>query len=135
VHAVLVEHEKYADVSRRFRITKALVGSLIQKVKKNPRYLEEIGSKEEQRATNLEIVAKETKSLLDRNIAIMKASQVTSWVNFQNDIKLTDALVRGVFKDEFGLRYKKVSIIANKSNSERSLVLRQRFGMRLLELL
>jgi hypothetical protein len=34
--------EKYQDVAQRFRVTQALVSYLISKVKKNPKYLEEL---------------------------------------------------------------------------------------------
>jgi hypothetical protein len=37
----LVDMEKYEDVARKHRINKALVSSMVQKIKKNPKYLEE----------------------------------------------------------------------------------------------
>jgi hypothetical protein len=42
-HAIIissiVDMEKYEDVARKYRVTKALVSYLVSKTKKNPKYL------------------------------------------------------------------------------------------------
>lgn len=40
--SAVVDMEKYQDVAGRFKVTQALVSYLVSKVKKNPKYLDEL---------------------------------------------------------------------------------------------
>ena len=47
----------------------------------------------------------ETKKMLDNKNMILRASDIVDWVQFDQQLKITDKLVHQVFKEEFGLRY------------------------------
>jgi hypothetical protein len=47
---------------------------------------------------------------------------------------LKDHYIKKVFREYLGLKFKRVKKIAYQGNSERNLVLRQRFGMKFIEL-
>ena len=53
----------------------------------------------------------------------------------QQDLIVTSTLVRKVFRKELGLRYKKIKLLPYQGNSEKNLVLRQQFAIKMLELL
>ena len=53
----------------------------------------------------------------------------------QQDLIVTSTLVRKVFRQELGLRYKKIKPLPYQGNSEKNLVLRQQFAMKMMELL
>ena len=73
--------------------------------------------------------------MLEQKIPIWNASQVTKWVNFQNDINLKDRFVCEIFKKEMDLKYSKIKKLAPGSNSEKNLVLRQQYALQMLKIL
>lgn len=56
-------------------------------------------------------------------------------VETEHNFRPTNRFVCKVFRNDLGMKYKKVKKIAFQGNSERSLVLRQQFSIKLLELL
>jgi hypothetical protein len=57
---------------------------------------------------------------------------VLELVTQQQDIKSTVAEVRSVMKKELGMRYRKILTVSLHSNSEKNLVLRQRWALEFL---
>jgi len=57
---------------------------------------------------------------------------VLELVTQQQDIKSTVAEVRSVMKEELGMRYRKILTVSLHSNSEKNLVLRQRWALEFL---
>ena len=50
-----------------------------------------------------------------------------------NDRKpVTDTMVRSVMREELGMRYRKIKTVSLHSNSEKNLVLRQRWALEFL---
>ena len=80
-------------------------------------------------------ITRTTKSLLSDKQIITKASVVTHQLYIEHGLQVRDWEVRKIFRERLGLRYKRVKRIAFKGNTDKNLYLRQRFGMRLIELL
>ena len=62
--------------------------------------------------------------LLQRETIIEKAAQVGRIVKVRHDITLKDYQVRKVFREQIGLKYKRIKKLAFQGNNDRSLVLR-----------
>ena len=81
------------------------------------------------------MIVAETRGLLRQQKIIHKASVVKHIVEEKHGLLVKDQQLKKIFREQLGLRYKKVKRIPFQGNLERNLVLRQRFGMKLLELL
>ena len=77
----------------------------------------------------------ETRTTLAEGQCIHKASVVKHRVKMNHRQEVTNWYVRKVFRKELGLKYKKVKKISYAGNSEKSLVLRQQFAIRMFALL
>ena len=87
--------------------------------------------KEEKR----EKIIVKTTEMIEAKKSILKAETIKNMVERDCDLKVTNALVRQVFREDLGLKYKKIKRLPYTGNSERNLILRQQFAMKLLELL
>ena len=65
-------------------------------------------------------------------MVIDSAAHVLKTVMSQHQIKTTEAEVASVMKQELGMRYRKIKTVSLHSNSERNLVLRQRWALEFL---
>ena len=73
--------------------------------------------------------------MLDLDQSITKAALVKHHCELQYGIKTPPHLVRHVLRRRMGLKYKLCSKLAFKGNTERNLVLRQQFALRMLKLI
>ena len=72
-------------------------------------------------------------AILREEQAIIKASQVKYRVRKEHSMEVTNQQVRKIFREELGMKYKRIKKIPFQGNSEQNLVLRQQFGMKLIE--
>ena len=70
--------------------------------------------------------------LVNQNSFIDSCKQVKDIVNEQNEIQVSEEEARKCMRD-IGMRYKKVKHIAMTANSDRSLVLRQKWALEFLK--
>ena len=54
VHKLFIKHYPLAEVAKEYRISKAYACNLMSKARKNPKFLEEITSFEQEKADHLE---------------------------------------------------------------------------------
>ena len=66
---------------------------------------------------------------------IERAAQVRADVAHLFEVNVKDHEIRKVFRRRLGLKFKKIKKVPFHGNSEKNLVLRQQFAMKLLELL
>ena len=63
-------------------------------------------------------------SFVDREQHIWRINQVVAEVKRDHGLTVTDALVSRLLRGRFGMRYKKVQIVAYQGNSDRCILLR-----------
>ena len=70
------------------------------------------------------MIVSETRGLLRQKKIIHKASVVKHIVENNHNLLVNDQLICKIFREQLGLRFKKVQRIAFKGNAEKNLVLR-----------
>ena len=105
------------------------------KIKNNPQYIEEERQKQEDKLITEDIVIEEIQHMIKMKEPIYNANTVSSWLNSKHDLSLTDRNIRIVLKQRLGYKFKKIKTIPYKANCDKNLILRQQFGLKLLELL
>jgi transposase len=135
VHAVIVESRSNLDVATEFNVKPILVSSLVCRSKKNREFLDELQLKEDAVSAKREVIREKTMAVINTNRYVWKASQITNEVNAGTELRVTDRLVRQVFREDLDLRYRKLKRIAFQGNSERCLVQRQEFAKILMGLM
>jgi hypothetical protein len=125
----------HGDAARKYRVSTALVGVLVARGKRNRHFFEELRERENMVRHNKDLIKAKAMQLLQSEQVIDRASDVRHLVLQENGISVTDKTVRAVFRQEMGLKFRKIKLISHQANSERNLVLRQQFGLKMLELL
>ena len=132
-HRVIIEFEKQTEVAKEYRVTSQVVASIIHKAKKNKNFLKELldaaDMKERQRHTIQETVS----SLNHSRSIIDSAKDIVSKVNACAEAPVSEQMVRSVMKEELGMCYRKIKTVSLHSNSEKNLVLRQRWAIEFLD--
>jgi len=73
--------------------------------------------------------------MLERSIPIANAAKIQKEVNHLHNVELSLPKVRWALKKELGLGYRIAKKVPIQCNSERCLVLRQQYALKMLELL
>ena len=113
------------EAAQKNQVSPALVSRIVRKATTDEEYLNRYKWTENERSLKVEEIFKETKKMLDDKCMIKRAADVVLWFHFHKQIKVSEKMVRDVFKNDFGLRYFEVKKNSYQSNSERNLVLRQ----------
>lgn len=66
---------------------------------------------------------------------IDSVASVKAAVEEEVDVEVTEALVRDVLTKDLGMRYRKVKPLSLQANSEKNIILRQRWALAFLGLL
>jgi len=135
VHSVMVDNESYDDAARKHKVSIRLINFLVQKVKKNPKLFDEMAAEMEHQQLMHDNIKEVTLGMIEQDAVIDKAEMVAINVKRDYDFKPSNKLVRQVFRQDLGMKYQKLKKLAYQGNSERSLILRQQFSMKMLELL
>ena len=135
VHSVMVDNESYDDAARKHKVSIRLINLLVQKVKKNPKLFDEMAAEMEHQQLMHDNIKEVTLGMIEQDAVIDKAEMVAINVKRDYDFKPSNKLVRQVFRQDLGMKYQKLKKLAYQGNSERSLILRQQFSMKMLELL
>ena len=131
----MVDKLSYPEVAKKHCVTPTLVGKLIREAKKMPEKLRERKQKEKLRKQAKDVVGEITKDMLEKSLPITKASQIQLKALELHGIEINNLQVRQILKKELGLGYRTVKNVPMQSNSERCLVLRQQYALKMLELL
>ena len=115
VHAVLVGHEKHADVAKQYRVKPPVIGQLVFKAKKHKAFLEELLHKEQEATSKRQAIAKavtELNELNEQGAFIGSAARVVEAMEQEGRTGIKGDLVRKVMKQELGMSYAKIQIIS-----------------------
>ena len=74
--------------------------------------------------TKTEATVAVVQGFIDRDQHIWRICQIVEEVKREHDLMVTDALVSKVLRGRFGMRYKRVQLVAFQGNSERCIVMR-----------
>ena len=111
VHAVLVGHEKHADVAKQYRVKPPVIGQLVFKAKKHKAFLEELLHKEQEATSKRQAIAKAVTELNEQGF-IGSAANVVEAMEQEGRTGIKGDLVRKVMKQELGMSYAKIQIIS-----------------------
>ena len=123
------------DVAKFYKISPLLVSKLVKESKTDPEKRAKQKLKEEEKRNNIEAVKAVVTEMLEKSVSIVKADFVLKEVLRKHNLLLSKTLVMKVLKDELGLGYRMARDVPLQGNSERCLVLRQQYAMKMLELL
>ena len=126
---------RHQDIAQQFRVTSSLVGRLVRESRRQPEKMEKRCQDEklhEEKRTAIRDVAK---SLISLNMPIYRAGQIKEAVKELTELEVDDLLVRRVMRKELKMGYRLAKQVPMQSNSERCLVLRQQYSLRMLPLL
>ena len=132
VYSMLISFEKQAEVAREYRVSQQVIAHLMMKAKKNKQFLQELFDKRDGVANRRELIKGHVEELNGKREVIDSAAHVIKSLTKQHQIKTTELEVRDVMKLELGMRYRKIKIVSLHSNSEKNLVLRQRWAVEFL---
>ena len=132
VHQVLVGLEKQADVAKDHRVSPRVVAALMHKAKRNPGFMREIMAKVDAKEEQRELIKKAVEVKNDFGYIIDSAQAVVADLNAQGGAQVTAGTVRSVMREELGMRFRKIKTVSLHSNSEKNLVLRQRWALEFL---
>ena len=104
----------------------------MQKARKNPEFMKEMLERNASKANMRELVKKNVEVKNDFNIIIDSAKAIANEMNATNAEQVTENTVRSVMRDELDMRYRKIKTVSLHSNSEKNLVLRQRWALEFL---
>ena len=74
-------------------------------------------------------------AMLEKSIPIVKAAQIKEQIKEQNNVDISNQKIRKILKNEMGLRYRRVKKVPIQANSERCLILRQQYALKMIGLL
>ena len=134
VYRMLVSFDKQADVAKDFRVSQSVVASLVHKVRKKKEYLWGIIDARDELDSTRETIKTTVESLNESRHLIDSVQGVVLKVNDITAAPVTEKLVRSVMKDELGMRFRKIKTVSLHSNSEKNIVLRQRWAIEFLAL-
>ena len=104
----------------------------MQKARKNPEFMREMLERNASKANMRELVKKNVEVKNDFNIIIDSAKSIANEMNATNAEQVTENTVRSVMRDELDMRFRKIKTVSLHSNSEKNLVLRQRWALEFL---
>lgn len=105
----------------------------MSKAKKNPQFIKELFSKPEAKQIKKSAITEIVVELNNKDAFIDSRASVIKAVKEQKNLEVNLALTSEVLHD-FKMRYRKILHIPLQSNSERCLVLRQRWALAFLGL-
>ena len=132
VHQVLVCHEKHADVAKAYRVSPQVVASLMLRVRRKPGVLREIMAGDAERDAERQHIKNVVQISNDFRSVIDSAKAVAEGINAEGRKPVKESTVRSVMREELGMRFRKIKTVSLHSNSEKNLVLRQRWALEFL---
>ena len=115
-----------------FNVSRPLVYRVIKDFSTKSGHCEALQAKEQAARSKTEATVAVVQAFIDRDQHIWRMSQVKDEVYKEHGMEVNDVLVSRVLRGRFGMRYKRVQLVAFQGNSERCLVLRQLYAERLL---
>ena len=104
----------------------------MRKVKAHPNILREVFNKREDRTSQLEAIKRVVEDKVEARKVIDSAKSIAQDLEALAVPSVKERDVRMVMKEELGMRFRKIKTVSLHSNSEKNLVLRQRWALEFL---
>ena len=134
IHKLFVGKETQTVVAREYQVTPAAICALSRKFRTDKEWFVGLQRKREGTSRRRAVIKAEVVKCLEELAFIDSAHFVTRRLEGSGLEKVRDAEVASVMKYDVDLRFRQVKATNPHCNSERSLVLRQQFALRLLNL-
>ena len=128
IHAAIVLQLPWKEITKEHRVSMATVGMLVGKAKKNPKFISEIHNKRDAWIAKENAIRNVVDQMIQEDVFVDNCRAVIARVSEQDGPQCTEREVRLVMK-AMGMTYRKVKHIPIGANSNRNLILRQRFVM------
>ena len=112
-----------------------MVNKLIKKARSNVTFFEELMAKGETKDRKKREAMEIIKDMITNNAVIDSANQVTGKLNRKLPHKYKQHQVRSIMKDDMGMQYRRIQVVALHTNSMKNRILRQQFSIQLVNLL
>jgi hypothetical protein len=131
-------------VARAHRVSANVVAILASRVKRNPEILSELHSRQQAKLSREQAISQVVCDLNERGEIIDKAARVSALAEQAINqalppdsprVKIKASEARTVMKRDHFMSYRKIKDTSIQSNSEKNLVLRQRWALEYLSLL
>ena len=109
-----------------------MISLLILKAKINPNFLNEIHAKRDEWIAKEKVIGRVVDQLILEDAFIDSCHQVVDQVNLESSILVKEYEVRKVMNQK-GMRYKKIKHVPLTANTEKNMILRQRWAMAVLD--
>jgi hypothetical protein len=119
-------------VAKEHRVSPGVVAALMLKARRSPEFLKEMLERAESVESLRQNIMKSVKISLDFGRIIDSAKAVSESISTDDRKPVTDTIVRSVMKTDLDMKYNKIKTVSLHSNSEKNLVLRQRWALEFL---
>ena len=135
LNATQQPHRLHKDIAMQFHVPALLVSQLVKEAEREPGMLEKLRQREVDDEQQKLAIEESATQMLAANQPIVRAAQVQSAVRRHANLEVSSKLVRQVMRKDMHLGYRLAKTVPIQSNTERCLVLRQQFALRMLPLL
>ncbi len=124
-----------AEIAKKYKVKMILVSSLVTEARKQPEKLRVLKQKEKELGRASRAVERVAAGMLERSIPIDNAMKVQRQAEQYHAVEISVPKVRTMLKKELGLGYRRARQVPIQGNSERCLVLRQQYSLKMLGLI
>ena len=135
VRLYVEEHMLQSNIASLYKVSATVVNRLVRLHAEKPEHQREYERKRERQRRARAAIKATAEEMLARSVPIQSSDIIVARVNEQTDLKVKNHEVRSVLKKDLGLGYRLAKKVPPQANSERCLVLRQQYAIRMIELL
>ena len=117
------------------RVNQSVVSKLINKAKKNQEFIHELMEKCRQEKRSREEIGEYIFNLNEENHFIDSVEAVQRKLKSERNISVKQKKIANIMKRDLNMSYRKIQTVTVRTNSEKNLVIRQQFALKLIEVL
>ena len=135
IKAAKEPYRLHKDIAQKFRVSSQLVGGLVRDSVKCPEKLAALHQRVKDDVVKKDAIEEAATRMLSINKPIVSCELVQTEAQQKCGHRLDKRFVRQVMRKDLHLGYRKAKTVAIQANSERCLVLRQQYSLRMIPLL
>ena len=120
-------------MAREHRISPLVVHRLVKKAQQRPKLIDELIAERDRVQMHRVRISAAVTQMNTSDEVIDSVAMATKHIREQHQLEATEREVASMMRDDLGMRYKKIKAASLHANSVKNLVLRQQFGLKLLE--
>ena len=135
VHEVIVNHEKYADVSLKYHISNGRISNLVTLARKNKAFLHDLMGRAASKEARSQVIEDKVTELVGASRFIDSVDTVRDALPIDQEKPFKNWEILHVMRSRLKMKYKKVVPMSIHANSEKNRVLRQQFAIKFIGIL